>query len=630
MLPVLLLALLTTDSRADRAHRNDARDRRSRFVMATGGGAAPYVDPDRNFLFATQSATGMTAECACTAVTPVKGGTVTITRNLVAWCTKADFSLVQCPVNTPRVMMDKGSPSIAGLLVEGTAATNIVIQNRDLSNAAWTKSNMTCTKTAVGADLVSNAATRCTATSANATVCQTPTIAAARRNSSLYIRRAVGTGVVSVTRDGNYTAITSSLDATLLKRVVSMEEIGCQYGGCIQVDGMTGTGANPSVCVKLATSGDAVDIDLVQDEADYFPSSPITTTAASQARPAESALATVTSFTAKSISWDVRRSGFTNGGAATFALSVYADASNRAVPYDIDGYNLTPGLGGNTCFWQNAGSFQTVSNTAFEPTFGPVPLSCVNNGSTIVSNTNGAATSAVATIAPFAGATSVYLGGGPGGVAGQILISNVCVDASATNCTVGTNRAPRTVAWVGDSIVAGNNAGTTPVTPPSNLQALLGRAVFNKGIPGDNLTQCRTRWTAGVQTRGYVTLIWSCGTNDLITITSAAMWAITLPTIQEANAAGMKVILTTILPKGGAPGWNQTPMQDRLEEYNTLIRNYCVANPTLATCVDAYATFGGQGGDPKVMQLIYDSGDGVHPNAVGSALLATIVNAASP
>ena len=62
-----------------------------------------------------------------------------------------------------------------GLLIEETR-TNVVLHNRDLTNAAWVKTNMTAVKDQTGVDGVANSASKITATAANATVLQTITL----------------------------------------------------------------------------------------------------------------------------------------------------------------------------------------------------------------------------------------------------------------------------------------------------------------------------------------------------------------------------------------------------------------------------------------------------------------------
>jgi hypothetical protein len=73
---------------------------------------------------------------------------------------------------------ENGDP--LGLLVE-EARTELTLYNRDFTNAAWTKSNMTTAKTATGPDGVTNSASTLTATAGNATALQAITSTSAAR-----------------------------------------------------------------------------------------------------------------------------------------------------------------------------------------------------------------------------------------------------------------------------------------------------------------------------------------------------------------------------------------------------------------------------------------------------------------
>ncbi len=593
--------------------------------------AGPYVDPDRGFLLATPSGVGMGTECGCDSVTSVKGDAFTNTRAGNVWCSKADFTGVECGANKLRVMSDRGTPAYLGVLVEGRAATNIVTNNRDLTAVEWVKVNGTAAKTAAGWDGVSNAASTFTATSTNATVLQTTSIASASRNSSLYIKRRTGTGVVSVTRDGStYTAITSSLSTSIFKRVVSLEEIGCRYGGCIQVSAMTATAASPIIGVKLATSGDAVDIDLVQDEAGSFPSSPITTgtlVAGAVTRPAEAPYVDpATPFTPQVITWDLSRTGF--GPGSDFVFSLYTDASNRIVPLDDRGYSVLEVVGGNTCYWITAGSIQAEVPAFFVPVLGPVPMRCANNTVLTTSSVNGGGTSAATTVNPPP-ITRVYVGG-PGGTAGNELLTNVCADAVAANCALNTNRAPSPVVWIGDSIIAANNPATAGVMPSGELGKLIGRTSYNWAIAGTACASAQSVYQTSVKGRGFHTLIVSCGTNDVAGsggTTTAAVIATLTALYDEVRADGLTLIATNILPRGNSAGW--TPgMQTSLEAINAFEASYCLAHSL--NCVDGYTAFGGQGGDPTMPLDAEFASDHVHLNTVGSAHYATLAAAANP
>ena len=155
------------------------------------------------------------------------------------------------------------------------SAINNLLYSRDLSNAAWsTKTNITAAKTATGLDGIANTATTLTATAADATILQpTSGIASAARCASAYVKRRTGTGVISFTQDGGstWTDITSQINSSTWSRVQ-----------------ITATLANPSVGFKISTSGDAIDVDCVQNEAGAEATSPIVTTTATITRNADS------------------------------------------------------------------------------------------------------------------------------------------------------------------------------------------------------------------------------------------------------------------------------------------------------------------------------------------------------
>jgi hypothetical protein len=170
----------------------------------------------------------------------------------------------------------QGAPIAAANLLgfrREAAATNNLLHSRDLSNAAWsTKTNITAAKTATGLDGIANTATTLTATAADAIILQPITLASAARCSSAYVKRRTGTGTISFTQDGGstWTDITAQINGSTWSRVQ-----------------ITSTLANPSVGFKISTSGDAIDVDCVQNEAGAVATSPIVTTTTTVTRNAE-------------------------------------------------------------------------------------------------------------------------------------------------------------------------------------------------------------------------------------------------------------------------------------------------------------------------------------------------------
>jgi len=164
-----------------------------------------------------------------------------------------------------------GSGNLLGWLIEGSR-TNVVLYSRDLTNAAWVKTNCTAALSQTGIDGAAASASLLTATADAATCLQSITLASSSRFQTAYLKRITGSGTVSMTTDGGatWTDITASLSTTAWTRV------------SIPVQ----TLANPSVGFKLATSGDAIAVDGVQNEIGSY-TSIIATTSAAVARSAD-------------------------------------------------------------------------------------------------------------------------------------------------------------------------------------------------------------------------------------------------------------------------------------------------------------------------------------------------------
>lgn len=167
----------------------------------------------------------------------------------------------QFGANQPRI-------TSKGLLVE-EARTNVVLWNRDLTNAAWTPSNVTPLKNLVGVDGIANSASRITADANAGTITQAITLASSARWQSVFCRRITGTGTLEMSMDGGttYTDITpASTDWT--RKVLATQTL-----------------ANPEPRFRIQTSGDAFGIDFVQNEnSGAVETSPILVTTVAVAR----------------------------------------------------------------------------------------------------------------------------------------------------------------------------------------------------------------------------------------------------------------------------------------------------------------------------------------------------------
>lgn len=155
------------------------------------------------------------------------------------------------------------------LLVE-PSGTNLALHSRDLSNVVWVKTSITAAKNAVGADGTVSGATTLTATAASGTVLQALSHASQSRIFSAYIRRVTGTGAIQLTTNGgtNWTTVTIT-------------------SGYTQVACAAQTVASGTIGIRLAVSGDVIEVDFTQGEVGPVATSPIATTTTSATRNAE-------------------------------------------------------------------------------------------------------------------------------------------------------------------------------------------------------------------------------------------------------------------------------------------------------------------------------------------------------
>lgn len=141
---------------------------------------------------------------------------------------------------------------------------------RDLTNAVWVKSNATAAKDQAGIDGVANSASSLTATAGNGTCLQTVTATSNQRTLSAYVKRLVGSGAVEMTIDNGVTWVAITIGATWARAAIPAQTV-----------------TNPVFGFRLATNGDAIAVDYVQNEIGADASSPIATTSASVTRSAE-------------------------------------------------------------------------------------------------------------------------------------------------------------------------------------------------------------------------------------------------------------------------------------------------------------------------------------------------------
>lgn len=197
------------------------------------------------------------------------GGTTTTTIDADGWYFNSSSLLIQKTTNVWPLEYDyiTGQP-LGRPVFEGR--DNRCLQVRNKSNAAWTKSNITVS---AATDLSGNSSNiRLTATAGNGTCLQAITSASVARTYSTYIKRVSGTGNISITLDNGatWTDVTSSI-----------------VSGAFRIVSATQTLANPTVGVRITTSGDVIDVDLDQEETGSFATRPIVTAGSTVTRAAD-------------------------------------------------------------------------------------------------------------------------------------------------------------------------------------------------------------------------------------------------------------------------------------------------------------------------------------------------------
>ena len=155
------------------------------------------------------------------------------------------------------------------LLIE-PAVSQLCTYTRDLSNAAWTKSNLSAALSQTGFDGALTSASLLTATAGNGTALQAITSGSAQRVTSVWARRSVGSGTVQMTQDNGSTWLAMTLTADW--RRFSIAPV---------------TSANPTVGFRIVTNGDAIVVDFVQHELGAYPTSPVARTSGAAARIAD-------------------------------------------------------------------------------------------------------------------------------------------------------------------------------------------------------------------------------------------------------------------------------------------------------------------------------------------------------
>ena len=198
-------------------------------------------------------------------------GDFTVTRNTTATRFTSAGLIESVASGIPRLdyYTSGGVTGCPALLVE-SAATNLVLHSRDLTNAVWSGTNVTRVKNAVGADGVASGATTLTATAASGTVLQALSHASQSRVFSAYVRRVTGTGAIQMTTNNGTTWTTVTISSLYTQVACAAQTV-----------------ASGTIGFRMAVSGDVIEVDFTQGEVGPVATSPIVNAAASGSRSAD-------------------------------------------------------------------------------------------------------------------------------------------------------------------------------------------------------------------------------------------------------------------------------------------------------------------------------------------------------
>lgn len=271
-----------------------------------------------------------------------------------------------------------------GLLVE-EGRTNVVLWSRDLTQAAWTPTNITTAKDQTGPDETANSASSILATAGNATILQAITLASSARFQTAYVKRLVGSGVINMTMDNGSTWTSIAVTSAWTRVSIPAQTL-----------------ANPTVGFQIVTSGDKIAVDLVQNENGTYSTSPIATTTTSSVRNTDV----------------VSVSGALLTGLNTTVGSIFAQTSGvqNTIGYIIS--NATGGGSGNLLRVINSTQIRNSTNgvnlTATVNSTTGVLKSAIGfdaNGRYLVGNNGTAATDGSVSVAA---GSSIYIGSNNG------------------------------------------------------------------------------------------------------------------------------------------------------------------------------------------------------------------------
>ncbi len=554
----------------------------------------------------------LAAQCQADPTVTINGLAVTVSRAEQAYCPKSDGTFALVAANKPRV-------GRMGLLIE-PASTQLLSDVRDLSQASWTKTNMTCVKNATGADGVANSASTCTATAANATVTQAFSGASTIRTASASIKRGVGTGTISVTGNGaDYCDVTSALYTAMANSCQFMrtttygDDIRDTAQKCFHGCGvMSVVGTSISWSLKIATSGDSVIVDFAQAEPLYWPTSPIVGASRSQ-----------DVATAATAGWPT-----SSGFFEALMTPAWTPQANDTDPGYYTIVDTTPtnglrfyhraGMDAAHVFVRNAGAASTELTSAWYAGGGwnayPTPVVPLMRPRMWRHSWSAAANrldlQGRSWIGPVT-RTEMPTGHGTAHL-GAFYDNTFPWNGWMAFPRVGTTLTDShiKVATIGDSILDGANT----VKVGEAIQFSLGFSrylVRSQALSGTKIAtdanDCTEQFVGGT-TLGPVdadnnVVVYNCAINDILQgATGAATWTAAETLLNTIRAAGSKVVVASIGPCGGYATCDTTDN----DTYNASLLAWCNAEgATNCAYVDANALFR-DSGNPAVFRAACD------------------------
>jgi hypothetical protein len=230
------------------------------------------------------------------------------------WGFDASGTLVALAQSTPHFDYGPmGGSACRGIRID-TGGVNRCLWNRDFTNVAWTKTNVTAAKNVVGLDGVANSCSTLTATANGGKVTQAFTVTSRQMVTAVYVRRKTGTGTISITLDNGSTSddVTSQINALTFTQVKKVQTL-----------------ADPVIGIVFGTSGDEVEVDVAMLVDGAYVGSPILTTTASVTRGRDDLTVTSTNF-----------SSWFNATRGTFVLDFILDEGPSGVATAIERMGL--------------------------------------------------------------------------------------------------------------------------------------------------------------------------------------------------------------------------------------------------------------------------------------------------